>query len=167
MEKEQFTQTEYVQLFPVSAKEGKIYKKKPNFKKLEKQRTLILLIGLSDNKKIKRFAKKKWVRRITYSDIANELQEEEITSWNEFHKKANTEFESRVTEALSESTALVERCFNSLDIRLGFLELIMEKNIANEVILIVSKVELRKNKALKKQFETETILKGIDKLYLL
>ena len=43
----------------------------------------------------------------------------------------------------------------------------MEKNITNEVILIVSKVELRKNKALKKQFETETILKGIDKLYLL
>lgn len=51
METTKFTQNEDAEMYPVAAKEGKICKRSPNFKKLDKKRTLILLIGLSENKK--------------------------------------------------------------------------------------------------------------------
>ena len=129
MEKEQFTQNKYVDLFPVAAKEGDLCKKKPDFKKMDKKRTLILLIGLSDNKKIRKFAKKENVRKITFSEIAGEIQEDNIETWNEFQEKVNKEFYKRVQLALRKWTAMVEKTFKSLDSRFCFLEIIMEKNV--------------------------------------
>ena len=129
MEKEQFTQNKYVDLFPVAAKEGDLCKKKPDFKKMDKKRTLILLIGLSDNKKIRKFAKKENVRKITFSEIAGEIQEDNIETWNEFQEKVNKEFYKRVQLALRKGTAMVEKTFKSLDSRFCFLEIIMEKNV--------------------------------------
>lgn len=166
MEKEQFTQNEYAQLFPVAAREGKLCKK-PDLKKIAKKRTLILLIGLSDNKKIKKFAKKENVRKITFSEIASEIQEDEINSWNEFQEEVNKEFYKRIQLALKKGTAMVEKSFKSLDSRLGFLEIIMEKNVALETILIISKVELKKDQELAKQFANKTLFRGVDKIYLL
>lgn len=167
MEKEQFTQNKYVDLFPVAAKEGDLCKKKPDFKKMDKKRTLILLIGLSDNKKIRKFAKKENVRKITFSEIAGEIQEDNIETWNEFQRNLNTEFSKRVQNALKKGTAVVEKNFKSLDCRLGFLEMAMEKNLAMETILIVSKVELKKDRELAKQLASRNLLKGIDKIYFL
>ncbi len=167
MEKEQFTQNKYVDLFPVAAKEGDLCKKKPDFKKMDKKRTLILLIGLSDNKKIRKFAKKENVRKITFSEIAGEIQEDNIETWNEFQEKVNKEFYKRVQLALRKGTAMVEKTFKSLDSRFCFLEIIMEKNVALETILIVSKVELKKDKELAKQFANKTLFRGVDKIYLL
>ena len=103
--------------------------KKPDFKKMDKKRTLILLIGLSDNKKIRKFAKKENVRKITFSEIAGEIQEDNIETWNEFQEKVNKEFYKRVQLALRKGTAMVEKTFKSLDSRFCFLEIIMEKNV--------------------------------------
>lgn len=166
MGNKQFTQTGYANMFPVSVKEGKLCNKKPDFKKLAEHRTLILLIGLSDNKKIRKFAEKDNVRRITYSVIRDELQET-VTDMNDFQQKVNNEFYTRVKKALKLGTALVERYFYSLDARLGFLEVAMEKDLAYQTILIVSKQELKKNDELAKQLSNKTLLKGVDKVYLM
>ena len=162
----QFTQTGYANMFPVSVKEGKLCKKKPDFKKLAKNRTLIFLIGLSDNKKIRKFAEKDKVRRVTYSVVHDQLQET-ATSFQDLQQEVNNEFYTRVKDALREGTALVERYFYSLDARLGFLEVAMEKDFAYQTILIVSKQELKKNKELAKQLRNKTLLKGVDKVYLM
>ena len=161
METTKFTQNEDAEMYPVAAKEGKICKRSPNFKKLDKKRTLILLIGLSENKKIRRFIRKENVRKITFSEIASEIQEDDaIESWTEFQRNLNT-------DALKKGTAVVEKNFKSLDCRLGFLEMAMEKNLAMETILIVSKVELKKDRELAKQLASRNLLKGIDKIYFL
>ena len=158
METTKFTQNEDAEMYPVAAKEGKICKR----------RTLILLIGLSENKKIRRFIRKENVRKITFSEIASEIQEDDaIESWTEFQRNLNTEFSKRVQNALKKGTAVVEKNFKSLDCRLGFLEMAMEKNLAMETILIVSKVELKKDRELAKQLASRNLLKGIDKIYFL
>ena len=168
METTKFTQNEDAEMYPVAAKEGKICKRSPNFKILDKKRTLILLIGLSENKKIRRFIRKENVRKITFSEIASEIQEDDaIESWTEFQRNLNTEFSKRVQNALKKGTAVVEKNFKSLDCRLGFLEMAMEKNLAMETILIVSKVELKKDRELAKQLASRNLLKGIDKIYFL
>ena len=154
METTKFTQNEDAEMYPVAAKEGKICKRSPNFKKLDKKRTLILLIGLSENKKIRRFIRKENVRKITFSEIASEIQEDDaIESWTEFQRNLNTEFSKRVQNALKKGTAVVEMA--------------MEKNLAMETILIVSKVELKKDRELAKQLASRNLLKGIDKIYFL
>ena len=162
MENTKFTQNEDAEMYPVAAKEGKICKRSPKFKKLDKKRTLILLIGLSENKKLKRFIRKENVRKITFSEIASEIQEDEaIESWTEFQRKLNTEFSKRVQNALKKGTAVVEKNFKSLD------SMAMEKNMAMETILIVSKVELKKDRELAEQLASRNLFKGIDKIYFL
>lgn len=106
------------------------------------------------------------MRRITYSVIRDELQET-VTDMNDFQQKVNNEFYTRVKKALKLGTALVERYFYSLDARLGFLEVAMEKDLAYQTILIVSKQELKKNDELAKQLSNKTLLKGVDKVYLM
>lgn len=92
MENNKYTQVGYANMFPVSVKEGKLCKKKPDFKKLRKQRTLVLLIGLSENKKIRKFIdNNEDVRKITYSEIVNELEENPIP-WEDLQMDANNEF---------------------------------------------------------------------------
>ena len=121
-----------------------------------------------DIEKIRRFIRKENVRKITFSEIASEIQEDDaIESWTEFQRNLNTEFSKRVQNALKKGTAVVEKNFKSLDCRLGFLEMAMEKNLAMETILIVSKVELKKDRELAKQLASRNLLKGIDKIYFL
>lgn len=43
----------------------------------------------------------------------------------------------------------------------------MEKDLAQRTVLIVSKVEMEKNKELKKQLKNRTLLKGVDEVYLM
>ena len=155
------------EMYPVAGNTGVFRKGKPKLKKFRQKRTLILLIGLSDNKKIRKFVQKNEnVRRITYSDIMNEL-EEKPWNWNELQMEVNNEFYNRVKKALKKGTAVVERYFMTLDSRLGFLEVSMEKELAQKTILIVSKAEIKKNKELKKQLKNKTLLKGVDEVYLL
>lgn len=167
MENNKYTQVGYANMFPVAVKEGKLRKKKPNFKKLAKERTLILIIGVSENKKIRKFIdKNEDVRKITYSEIVSELEENPIP-WEDLQTDANNEFYRRVKKALKKGTAVVERYFKTLDSRIGFLEVAMEKDFAQRTVLIVSKVEIEKNKELKKQLKNKTLLKGVDEVYLL
>lgn len=158
---------EYVSLYPVSGKVGVFRKGKPDLKKMRKERTLILLIGLSDSKKIRKFVdKNEDVRRITYSEIVNELEEKPM-SWNDLQMEANNSFYMQVKKALKKGTAVVERYFKTLDSRIGFLEVAMEKELARRTVLIVSKSEMEKNKELKKQFKNGTLLVGVDELYFM
>ncbi len=153
--------------YPVAVKEGILCKGKPKLKYFRQKKTLILLIGLSDNKKIRKFVdKNESVRRITYSKIVNELEERPL-SWEKLQMQANEEFYSRVKKALKKGTAVVERYFMTLDSRIGFLEVSMEKELSQRTILIVSKAEIKKNKELKKQLKNKTLLKGVDEVYLL
>lgn len=153
--------------YPVAVKEGILCKEKPKLKYFRQKKTLILLIGLSDNKKIRKFVdKNESVRRITYSKIVNELEERPL-SWEKLQMQANEEFYSRVKKALKKGTAVVERYFMTLDSRIGFLEVSMEKELSQRTILIVSKAEIKKNKELKKQLKNKTLLKGVDEVYLL
>ena len=161
-------QLEYVEEgYPVAVKEGVLCKGKPKLKHFRQRRTLILLIGLSDNKQIRKFVQKNEnVRRITYSDIMDEL-EEKPWDWNELQMQVNNEFYNRVKKALKKGTAVVERYFMTLDSRIGFLEVAMEKELAQKTVLIVSKAEIKKNKELKKQLKNKTLLKGVDEVYRL
>ena len=153
--------------YPVAVKEGILCKGKPKLKYFRQKKTLILLIGLSDNKKIRKFVdKNESVRRITYSKIVNELEERPL-SWEKLQMQANEEFYSRVKKALKKGTAVVERYFMTLDSRIGFLEVSMEKELSQRTILIVSKAEIKKNKELKKQLKNRTLLKGVDEVYLM
>ena len=153
--------------YPVAVKEGILCKGKPKLKYFRQKKTLILLIGLSDNKKIRKFVdKNESVRRITYSKIVNELEERPL-SWEKLQMQANEEFYSRVKKALKKGTAVVERYFMTLDSRIGFLEVSMEKELSQRTILIVYKAEIKKNKELKKQLKNKTLLKGVDEVYLL
>ncbi len=153
--------------YPVAVKEGILCKGKPKLKYFRQKKTLILLIGLSDNKKIRKFVdKNESVRRITYSKIVNELEERPL-SWEKLQMQANEEFYSRVKKALKKGTAVVERYFMTLDSRIGFLEVSMEKELSQRTILIVSKAEIKKNKELKKQLKNKTLLKGVDEVYLM
>ena len=153
--------------YPVAVKEGILCKGKPKLKYFRQKKTLILLIGLSDNKKIRKFVdKNESVRRITYSKIVNELEERPL-SWEKLQMQANEEFYSRVKKALKKGTAVVERYFMTLDSRIGFLEVSMEKELSQRTIWIVSKAEIKKNKELKKQLKNKTLLKGVDEVYLL
>ena len=81
--------------------------------------------------------------------------------------QVNNEFYNRVKKALKKGTAVVERYFMTLDSRIGFLEVAMEKELAQKTVLIVSKAEIKKNKELKKQLKNKTLLKGVDEVYRL
>ena len=154
-------------MYPVAVKEGILCKGKPKLKHFRQKRILILLIGLSDNKEIRKFVQKNEnVRRITYSEIMDELEEKPLT-FEELQMQANNEFYCQVKKALKKGTAVVERYFKTLDSRIGFLEVAMEKDLAQRTVLIVSKVEMEKNKELKKQLKNRTLLKGVDEVYLM
>lgn len=99
-----------LEMYPVSAKKGKICKGKPRFKQLSERKRLILLIGLEDCKKVRKFEAKKNVWKIDYSDIAVEVQgDEAIDDWKEFKKETNNLFYRRVKIALEKELQLSKK----------------------------------------------------------
>lgn len=156
-----------LEMYPVSAKKGKICKGKPRFKQLSERKRLILLIGLEDCKKVRKFEAKKNVWKIDYSDIAVEVQgDEAIDDWKEFKKETNNLFYRRVKIAPGKGVAVVEKNFRNLETRIGFLEVAsLSGNI--EAILIVNKRLLKKDSYLQQQYAKGLLQIGVDKVYFI
>lgn len=165
MEKQLEAQMSTLDMYPVSAKRGKIYKRKPSFKKMSERKRLVLLIGLEDSKKIRNFVAKKNVWKIDYSDIAVEVQgDEAIEDWQTFQQETNNLFYSRVQSALGKGVAVVEKNFRNLETRIGFLEAAsMSGSI--ESILLVNKKWLKKDSYLHQQHEKDLLRVGVDQVY--
>ena len=162
LEAQMGTLTEY----PVSKKKGKRCKS-INFKKLSEGNRLILLIGLEDNKKVKRFVAKKNVRKISYSMIATEVQgDEAIENWQDFVYNTNRLFNQRVRSALKQGVAVVDKNFQNLETRIGFLE---SASLSGTVpaVLLVDKKLLKKDEYLQQQWKKDLLQVGVDKVYVI
>lgn len=165
MNKDLEAQLSTLEMYPVSAKKGKICKGKPSFKKTFERRRLVLLIGLEDSKKIRNFVAKKNVWKIAYSDIAIEVQENgAIEDWQTFQQETNNLFYRRVKSALKKGVAVVEKNFRNLETRIGFLE-VASLSGSIESILLVNKKRLKKDSYLHQQHEKDLLRIGVDKVY--
>ena len=165
MNKELDAQLSTLEMYPVSAKKGKVCKGKPSFKKMSERKRIVLLIGLEDSKKVRNFVAKKNVWKIDYSDIAVEVQgDEAIADWQMFQQETNNLFYTRVKSALEKGIAVVEKNFRNLETRIGFLE-VASLSGSIESILLVNKKWLKKDSYLRQQHEKDLLRVGVDKVY--